>query len=160
MLLWPRKVMQARGSFHSGGCVASCEEHESDVFLPNAWSSRGHLRRSTTGKCVDCRPFMNAGMKLYALLKALATGIQLWISNRGLFGKESSFLVRCHDFRLGASVRSCLTSVKLLNSVPTKMILARLTSKATATGSFRSCRCSMKFLRQDRQGSATKLTLQ
>ena len=64
---------------------------------------------------------------------------QLWISNRG-FGEESSFLRCCHDSRLGPSVGNCLTSVKLPNSVENKMILARLKSNATSSGSFSSCR--------------------
>jgi len=77
---------------------------------------------------------MNDGMKLCALLGASAKGLQFWISNRGLFEKESSFLRRCHDFRLGPSESNCLTSVKLLNSVENKMIFARLKSNDTASG--------------------------
>ncbi len=80
---------------------------------------------------------MNDGIKLYALFGALAKGFQFWISNRGLFGKESSSLRRCHDVRLGPSVSNCLASVKLPNSVENKRnesILAQLKSNATTIG--------------------------
>ena len=88
--------------------------------------------------CLDSRPFMNDGIKLCALLCSF-WGFQFWISNRGSFGKESSFPRHCHDFRLGPSESNCLTSVQQLDSVENKMISARLKSNATIIGSFRSC---------------------
>ena len=68
------------------------------------------------------------------------------------------YLHNCHCEFPTIFPQSSLTSVKLLNSVQNRMIVARLKSTATSSGSFCSCRCSMKFLGQGPAATNFQLT--